>query len=262
MKIFFVCLIAIFLSSPALSDVPAKAKEDARYYREQGYVLQAQGDLKGALAYYREAVKFDPSCHQAYNDLGVVYEDYGDRETAIKMYTKAIELNPDYLPPYTNLALLYERSNDTIDAVYYWQQRYLLDDEASIWKQKALEHILELELSEGVKREILKGNAMSLPELKKLEEARLHIDMGKEMASEGDYDKATVEFKKSLSLAPPDKSLQLEAGQQYAVTKKIRDKERIRSYLEEALSAIDSDNHALAAAKLKSALSVIFSILE
>ena len=82
------------------------------------------------------------------------------------------------------------------------------------------------------------------------------------MVSEGNYDKAATEFKKSLSLAPPDKSLQLEAGQQYAVTKKTRDKERIRSYLEEAIVSLDSDNYTMAAAKLKNALSVIFGILE
>lgn len=263
MKKIVVLVILIFLMSFSLfSQTPEKIAKEASSYRNQGQILQAKGDLKGALLYYREALGLDSLSYEILNDLGVVYEGLGDEDSAIRMYIKAIEISRNYLPPYANLALLYEKRNDEINAIYYWQQRYLLDPNESEWKRKAIKRIIDINISDEVKREIMKGNIISIEELKKLEEAQLHFDMGKQMAAQGDHSKAAIEFKKTLGMLPLDREMQMEVSQYYVKTKEMRDKGVIKAYLKEASNCIDIGDYNLAASKLKEALSVIFSVLD
>ncbi len=88
-----------------------------------GSVLQAVGDLAGAIKAYSEAVSLsmeeDP---RPYNNLGAVYaleNRYGEAE---KAYKKALELDPDYGRAYHNLGDLYAAQGKAKPAIRAYQE--------------------------------------------------------------------------------------------------------------------------------------------
>ncbi len=244
-------------------------KKEARLYREEGYRRQSWGDLKEALKYYQKAVELDPYYYEAYNDIGVVLEALGDREGAIRMYKKALELNPSYVAPYTNLALLYEEANDIEKATYYWKKRYLLGKKGEYWREKAVEHLVKLGTYPELKRELLAKKILDFSKeiaykreqerLKKIEEAKLHLNLALDYLDRHDYDKALKELQLASLLQPPDPTLQLEISHYLEEANKGKIRYMIRNYVEQALDCLERDDYNSAAERLKEALSVLFS---
>lgn len=244
--------------------------EQASLYREEGYRLQLAGDLAGALTYYQKAVQLNPGAYEAYNDMGVIYESRGEFNKAIAMYEKAIEVDPDYLAPYANLALIYEGMNDIEKATYYWKKRYLSGQEGDYWWYKSIEHLVKLGTYPEAKKEWLRiksapfykqfSQEREQERLQGIEEAKAHLRIGISLMKSGKYEQAVNELETALSLKPEDNNLQMEISQHYAQAKKMRDKERVRAYVQEAVSYLDKDNYTYAVQKLKDALSTIFSI--
>lgn len=270
MKKFLGAVFFALFSLPLFSQVSDQVKEQAQVYREEGYKLQSKGDFAGALTYYQKAVQMAPYYYEAYNDVGVVYESLGDKDAAIEMYEKAISINPQYLAPYANLALLYEEEGDVEKATYYWKKRFLLGKEGEYWWYKAIEHLAKLGTYPEARKEWLKRKSAFLykelsqkreqERLKNEEEVRLHFNIGVDLFNQENYEGAYKEFKTALSLNPLDKTLQMEISEYYAKAKKAKEKSKIKTHLEEAMSYVEEDDYESAAEKLKDALSVIFSI--
>ena len=100
MRYFFIFLsFFCFLAYPQIAGDLLKdsKKEQARLYRNEGYRLQMQGDLFGALSFYKKAIELDPAYVEAFNDIGVIYELIGDLDSAILFYKKALEIDSKYL---------------------------------------------------------------------------------------------------------------------------------------------------------------------
>jgi tetratricopeptide (TPR) repeat protein len=51
-------------------------------------------DLKGAIEYYKEAIRINPKYIKAYINKGNVMQDLGDIKGAIKCLDQAIKINP------------------------------------------------------------------------------------------------------------------------------------------------------------------------
>jgi len=265
--IFFFALF--LLSSLSAQDIPLMKKE-AQLYRDKGYQLQQAGNLKEALVYYQKAVQLDPSLYQVYNDMGVILESLGRKEEAIKMYKKALEINPSYLPPYSNLALLYEEMGDTSNAIFYWKERYLLGKDArDKWWIKAAQHLAKLGAYSEARKEYLKikmrpfyreiSQRISQENLKKIEEANLHLRMGCEYLNQKRIKEAIDEFEIAFRINPPDEILKKEIKYYLEKAREEKTKQEARRYIEEALIHLDESEYGLTAEKLKDALSVIFS---
>jgi tetratricopeptide (TPR) repeat protein len=140
---FYITVILFFLITPCFS---AELKltglqKQARIYRIQGYALQKEGNLDGALSYYQKALYLDPYYVVIYNDTGILYESLGDTERAKEMYLKAIEIEPSYPNSYSNLALIYEGEKDYVRATAYWRKRSVLGDQNDPWTQIARKHM-------------------------------------------------------------------------------------------------------------------------
>jgi DNA-binding transcriptional MerR regulator len=86
-----------------------------------GRLLHAAGNLRGAEAHFREAVRSDPACGLGWYNLGVVLEDAGRPGEAIDAYEQAVDRAPDLADAHWNVALLYERAGRADDALRHLQ---------------------------------------------------------------------------------------------------------------------------------------------
>lgn len=77
--------------------------EDAQEHCYFGLVLKKQGDLKGAVSAFEQAIRLSPDYAAAYNNLGIVQKDMGDVVAGVKAYRQAIKLNPNAAVFYSNL---------------------------------------------------------------------------------------------------------------------------------------------------------------
>lgn len=131
------CLIPILIFAITDGFCGEAMQGQAQAYRDQGLILQKQGDLEGALAYYQKAILLNPRYATAYNDIGVILEAAGQPEEAKKMYIKATEVDPDYPNSYSNLALLYESQKDYTNAIIAWIKRSVLGGPNDPWAEVA-----------------------------------------------------------------------------------------------------------------------------
>lgn len=129
----FLLITPVFSAESELTEF----QKQARIYRIQGYELQKEGDLEGALSYYQKALYLDPNYVVVYNDIGILYESAGDTERAKEMYLRAIEISPTYPNSYSNLALIYEGEKDYAKAVICWIRRSCLGGKNDPWAEIA-----------------------------------------------------------------------------------------------------------------------------
>ncbi|MBW4497732.1 MAG: serine protease [Oscillatoria princeps RMCB-10] len=108
-------------SQMAKGTQPEPAK-DATAHFSQGFALEQQGDLKGALAEYSQAIAMNPNYADAYNNRGVVRYDSGDKPAALADYNEAIRINPNLASAYYNRGLVRYDSGDKPAALADYNQ--------------------------------------------------------------------------------------------------------------------------------------------
>jgi tetratricopeptide (TPR) repeat protein len=96
---------------------------DAKEHCYYGLVLKSQGDLKGAVGAFEQAIELKADYAAAYNNLGIVRKDMGDIEAAIRSYRRALELNPGYASCYSNLLFCLSHSEE-IDTQALFEEHY------------------------------------------------------------------------------------------------------------------------------------------
>ena len=79
-------------------------------------VLAAQGDIDGAMAHYREAIRLDPDFGAAHNNLAATLAA-GQTDEAIVQYTDAIRLAPQHAEPHWNLAVVLQGAGRLSEAI-------------------------------------------------------------------------------------------------------------------------------------------------
>ncbi len=68
--------------------------DDAAAHDNLGNALDHKGDLDGAIAEYREALRLNPKDVVAHINLGVALASKGDMDGEIGEYREALRLNP------------------------------------------------------------------------------------------------------------------------------------------------------------------------
>jgi predicted O-linked N-acetylglucosamine transferase (SPINDLY family) len=71
----------------------------------RGNRLRESGRLEQAAEAYREAVRCQPDCLEAWFNLGVTEKERGRDEEAVAAYTRAVELRPDFAEGFNNLGV-------------------------------------------------------------------------------------------------------------------------------------------------------------
>jgi tetratricopeptide (TPR) repeat protein len=86
----------------AVSPTTGKAPTPRTECLRDGMALFAQGDLHGALFAFREAARFNPASHEAWNNCGFVRLSLGGSAEALEDFTRALTLHPDYAEAWNN----------------------------------------------------------------------------------------------------------------------------------------------------------------
>lgn len=258
--VFFCICFSVFCLSPEL-------KEQARLYRQQAYEYQSRGDLKEAFSYYMKAVQIDSSYKEAYNDLGVIYEEFGELEKAEAMYLQAIEIDSSYAAPYANLGFLYEKMNQPDKAIIYWKKRYHLGREGEFWTEKAKQHLAQLGVLSGLRREEMEEEAALLSrdlvsqreqERSKIQkEAERHFNLGFSALNKGLYEEAAHEFQEVVNLNPKNEKLIFEAQKYYKSAQESKIRNSIKSHLKNGLSYLEEKDYLSLVQELRKALALI-----
>jgi tetratricopeptide (TPR) repeat protein len=118
-------VLLLCLYSLCYAGDPHKSPALALYQRG---VEQAQKkDIPGAMGYFRQAIKADPSFSPAYNGLGMglfVQKKYKEAEENLK---KAVQLDPRLTKAHYNLGNLYADRNRNSEAVAEFRKAAELD---------------------------------------------------------------------------------------------------------------------------------------
>ncbi len=137
--------------------------EQAEYYFKEGYRLQMNGDLDGAITAYKRSIELYPTA-EAHTFLGWAYSFQGRIDEAIRECEIAIQIDPDFGNPYNDIGV------------------YLIEkgeyDEAIPWLQKAM----------AAKR----YEPRHYP----------HMNMGRVLVRKGQYREAIKELKRALAIEP------------------------------------------------------------
>src|SRR5215813_10214792 len=81
------------------------SSQDAGTYYDRGVELYGKGDLAGAIAEYRTALRLDPNFVAAHFNLGHALLKNGDVEGAIAEYRTALRLAPNFPAAHYNLGI-------------------------------------------------------------------------------------------------------------------------------------------------------------
>ena len=101
---------------------PEKQAHYAGLNYDLGIARQKAGDLKTAVAYYRQAIAMKPDLVDAHHNLGVALQEQGELEEAIASSQKALELNPSYGEVYFNLGKIYQKQEKLKEAASAYRQ--------------------------------------------------------------------------------------------------------------------------------------------
>ena len=93
----------------------------------RGTVLQARGDLDGALLDYNAAIAVSPEYTKAYNNRGAARQATGDLAGALQDYDRALRLNPIYTDAYVNRGSLREAQGDLAGALADYDHAVQMD---------------------------------------------------------------------------------------------------------------------------------------
>lgn len=111
-----------------------------------GIVLQAMGDVEGAVEQYQAALRLDPLYATAMVNLGFLSEYQGLFDESIKYYSDALKINSDNSMVHNNLGHVYELFGDPDKALESYLRALEIDPENSV----AMQNIAGLYLSRGM----------------------------------------------------------------------------------------------------------------
>jgi len=114
--VFVVVFVGVSVIVPALS--PSKDGMKAEEWFSRAYEKVEQGDLKGGIADYTQAIALKPNDAYAYHLMrGLAHYNLGDKQAAIADYNKAIELKPDLAEAYNHRGIAHDNLGDQQAAI-------------------------------------------------------------------------------------------------------------------------------------------------
>lgn len=218
------------LEAFARAKAEARARRDrlaqARIAVQEGLVYRGMGNLKRARPLFEEALRLVPAGRdagveaKAHNGLGLVAEDEGRLHDAFTEYHIALEIWPKAGDPVgeaqslSNLGQVLLKVGQAEEALVFLSRALILLDQKN-------QREVRLEVLDGAgmanyylgskpKALLMYEAALKLAR-KPLDEARIRHRIAIVCVAEKNFDKATEELKRTLSLAKAERSIQWEA---------------------------------------------------
>ena len=101
---------------------------------DQGLDLAFEGDFRGAIERYREALSIDPEFVDAVHALAMAYKELGELDEAIEAGKRLVELSPDDTLAHTSLSRFYQAAGRIPEAEAEGAKARILD-----WKRQLAE---------------------------------------------------------------------------------------------------------------------------
>lgn len=118
---------------------PDPARAESLY--KKGITKVTEGDTKGAIADFNEALRLNPQQAESYYGRGNAYFQTGDYERAIKDYSQAITMKPQYTNAYFNRGMARYHQDDFAGAIDdYTQVLKFQPKDADAYYQRALSY--------------------------------------------------------------------------------------------------------------------------
>ncbi len=99
---------------------------------EDAEILVADQQYEKAISNYKEVIKSDPTCTDAYMNIGICCDHLGDHSSAIDFFDMTLELYPLYPKAWSNKAITYQHMGDIDDALRCFDKAIDLDKNYSL----------------------------------------------------------------------------------------------------------------------------------
>jgi tetratricopeptide (TPR) repeat protein len=131
------CLEHIAKINPEKKKKLAEARKNPEIQRcdklmEDAQRLVSDQQYEEAISYYKEVIKSDPTCTDAYMNIGICYDHLGDYSSANDFYDMALEIYPLYPKAWSNKAITYQHMGDIGDALICFDKAIDLDKNYSL----------------------------------------------------------------------------------------------------------------------------------
>ncbi len=104
------------------SDTVTKSPQKARPHNNLGNALKRRGDIAGAIAQYKEALRINPNYAKAYNNLGNALAAQGEYGLAVEQLKHALQLNPAYAEAYNNIGVTLAGQKKFEESIAYFAE--------------------------------------------------------------------------------------------------------------------------------------------
>ena len=171
-----------------------------------GITYRKSGQFENAIDSYKKALQINPRDEDAWIALGVAYSFLRKHQDAISCYLKALEICPDDALAYYNLGLRYyalrqnkKAKESFLKAKELYQKEG--DKEQLVKVEKYLNKLFNAEKT----LEAIDGDSQDFK----------HLQQGFNYSEKGEYEKAIVEYKKSLEIDPNSSATHYNLGITY-----------------------------------------------
>jgi tetratricopeptide (TPR) repeat protein len=94
---------------------------------QKGNDLFCNGQLESAIINYKEAIKLNPDCQQAYFNLGLIYSQQKNHQDALLYYLKACDLCKTYTKALVQAGNSYRELKEYDNAITFYKKGLLID---------------------------------------------------------------------------------------------------------------------------------------
>jgi tetratricopeptide (TPR) repeat protein len=191
-----------------------------------GLQLKTEGDPRGALHWYAEALKVTPRNAEVLNNAGVALMALGDATEAVRHYREALRLAPTYALAHNNLAGALAGLGDRRSAVREYEEALRIKPDYA----EARRDLAKVLAADGRVKDAVREYREALRI--RPDDADAHHNFGVTLAGAGRLDEAIAEYREALRISPDDASILRDLGTALATGGHLSD--AIRQY-EEAL---------------------------
>ena len=116
-------------ADPIVDSLASIRAGSAQVVFNEGFALQARGDLDGARQAYATVLEIDPNYVQGHVNLVSIFGDLGDHERAALHYRRAVELDPAIAEAHYNYGVSRHLSGDYAGAVESFRKALAINDQ-------------------------------------------------------------------------------------------------------------------------------------